>query len=458
MDQPTVQLDRDALLNLFADSVRASNADQTEIVLEARQHAVTRFANNEIHQNVAEDNTRISVRAIVGSASARAFTNELTPAAIRNALANATAAAQRQAPNNQPVQLPQANLGYLSPVMANLQPPTSAIERAEWVATMVDAVKNAGFVSFGTVMGTLRTILVVNSLGLRSFATAPSIYLRVLVDNGQGTGYADSLGSTTISDPSVVVAEAIAKCRMNVNQIELPAGEYVAILEPNCLADFVRFPVIYGMGADSIEQGRSFMSGHLGQLVTGTQVSIWDDPADPNCLPMPIDYEGVAAQRINLIDRGIATNFATDATTAYRLQQGAFSNGHASNPWDGSTQVADNIIMDGGTASADELMHDLKRGLRITRLHYTHCPDPKRVIATGTTRDGTFLVENGEIVAAVKNMRFTQPVLDLLASIEAVGERKTCRDWWAANGMETTNYLLPAVRVGRCTITGVTTF
>jgi len=114
--------------------------------------------------------------------------------------------------------------------------------------------------------------------------------------------------------------------------------------------------------------------------------------------------------------------------------------------------------MAGGSASADEMTANLDRGLRITRLHYTHCPDSRRVVATGTTRDGTYLVEHGQIVAAVKNLRFTQSVLDLLASIAAVGQTKTCRDWWAANGMGTTTYVVPTLHVERLQITGVTTY
>ena len=440
-------------------AVNESGADQTEIVLEAAQQAVTRYANNEIHQNVAATNTRIAVRAIVGKSSARAFANHLSEGALREAVVAATEAARRQAANPKLIDLPSPRQSAV-PLVQTLFAATAdqtPLARAQDIRTIIDAVQAAGFVAFGTAIAGLTELAVVNSHGVRSYAAATEAYLRVLADNGQGTGYADVLArDVSTFDPRTLAAEAITKCRLNINQIALPPGDYAAVLEANCVADFVRFPVIYGMGALAIEQGSSFMAGNFGTAVTSDLVTLWDDPHDPACLPMPIDYEGMPAQRIDLIDHGIARDVANDAATAGR--RGTTTNGHAGSPWEESYPLPEHIVMAGGTATADELTRDMQRGVRITRLHYTHSPDPKRVIATGTTRDDTFLVENGEIVAAVKNLRFTQSVLDMLATTEALGQTKPCRDWWASNGMGTTTYVLPAIRVGRCTFTGVTTF
>jgi predicted Zn-dependent protease len=100
----------------------------------------------------------------------------------------------------------------------------------------------------------------------------------------------------------------------------------------------------------------------------------------------------------------------------------------------------------------------VERGVWVTRFHYTHCPDGKRVIATGTTRDGTFLIEGGEVVGALRNLRLEMSVLDLFASLQEVGQGKLCQDWWAMNGMASTSYFVPAARFGACRFTGVTTF
>jgi predicted Zn-dependent protease len=111
-----------------------------------------------------------------------------------------------------------------------------------------------------------------------------------------------------------------------------------------------------------------------------------------------------------------------------------------------------------GKSSVEEMIGNVERGVWVTRFHYTHCPDPKRVIATGTTRDGTFLIEDGKVVGAVKNLRLEMGVLELLSSLQQVGEGKLCQDWWAQNGMASTNYFVPSMRFGSCKFTGVTTF
>ncbi len=464
-------------LRLLEDALRGDLADQVELVLETRHRAVTRFAQNEIHQNVTESDTRLAARAIIGQAGARSFANDPRPEAVRATIAAAAASARLQPSNPNFVGLPAPLDRAATP-----QPPLffaatadqTAADRASLIRALIEPVAAAGFAAFGTAITEVVELTVVNSLGIRAYAATTSAYLRVLADNGEGTGYADALVSDVRDlDPAALAAEAIWKCRLNRDQITLPPGDYACVLEPDCVADFVRFPVLAGLSAVQVEQGSSFMAGKFGQPVTGPLVTLRDDPSDPRCLPMPIDYEGLPAQPIDLIVDGIARDVATDHATATRRARNTgatqgwagaspatdgSSNGHAASPWEDDLPLPEHVIMAGGSATTDELTAHLDRGLRITRLHYTHSPDPKRVVATGTTRDGTFLVEHGQIVAAVKNLRFTMSVLDLLASIEELGQTKTCRDWWAANGMGTTTYVLPALRVGRCTFTGVTTF
>jgi predicted Zn-dependent protease len=111
-----------------------------------------------------------------------------------------------------------------------------------------------------------------------------------------------------------------------------------------------------------------------------------------------------------------------------------------------------------GELDTAQLISNVRQGVYVTRFHYTHCPDGKRVIATGTTRDGTFLIRDGEIVGALKNLRLEMGVLDLLSSLQEAGRGKLCQDWCAMNGMATNNYFVPAVRFGAVRFTGVTTF
>jgi len=179
-------------------------------------------------------------------------------------------------------------------------------------------------------------------------------------------------------------------------------------------------------------------------------VNIVDDGHDPAGLPLAFDFEGVAKQRVELVRDGKATDLVYDSFTAGR--DGKASTGHAlpaPNPYG---PFAINLVMAPGDDSEEELVRGLRRGLLVTRFWYTNVVHPKRAIMTGMTRDGTFLVQDGEIVGPVRNLRFTMSYLDALAGVEAVSrERKLLRGYF-------TSVLVPAVRIGAFTFTGATEF
>ncbi len=471
---------REKLLNLLEDCLKSATAN-TELMLEAEQVAVTRYATNRIHQNVWQDDTRLWVRVEINGAVASLACNSLDPARIKETIGKATTLARRLPSRNHPgfaasssesgsntepgaegLTLEGRAWPAVAPAFFEATAAQTPSDRAEAIGQIVELVGSAGFQGYGTYKTTLSELVVANTRGLRAYAPATSGYIKALVESGEGkAGYADQLGrDVTQLSPAQIAQTAIQKCRLNVNQIDLPPGDYAAVLEPNTVADMVRFMIIHGCGAQQLQDGRSFMSGRLGQTVTGPNINIWEDPNHPHAMPFSLDYEGLEARAVPLVIGGKAAGLVYDRYTASR-SEGRVSTGHAapsSNVAMDDVALPTHIVMEAGTRSIDDLVAGLKRGLILTRLHYTHCPDPRRVVATGTTRDGTFLVENGEIVAAVKNLRFTQSVLELLSGVEELGQPKTCQDWWAANGMGTTNYYLPALRVSQCTFTGATTF
>jgi PmbA protein len=186
----------------------------------------------------------------------------------------------------------------------------------------------------------------------------------------------------------------------------------------------------------------------LGKRIGSELVTIVDDGRDPAGLPMAFDYEGVAKQRVPLLERGICAGVVYDAQTA--AKDGVASTGHglpAPNPY-GPFPL--NGVMAAGEASREELIGGLERGLLVTRFHYTNPVHPKLAIITGMTRDGTFLVEDGRIVGPVKNLRFTQSYLDAMAGVVAVArERKTLKGFLGG-------VVVPALRLEGWTFTGTT--
>jgi PmbA protein len=455
---------RDRVLTVLEDALRGSPADQTELTLLNQRTAVTRYANNEIHQNVLQENTRVGVRVVVNGAVARSQANSLAPADLAAAIEQAIALAKLLQPNPKfkslPTPLPDAEGPTAAPYFYRSVSEQDPQARADAIRQIIAVADEHSFGCYGTYKTIVSELAVVNSLGVRAYAPNTSAYLRALFDNGEGTGYGDMLARDAAAlDPLAIARTAAEKCRLNRNQIELPIGDYAAVLEPDCVADMVYFPVSYAFNARSVKDGRSYLTGKFGQQVTGKLVSWWDDARDPRCMPSAIDYEGMPTQRVNIVSDGVAEGVVYDSYAASQ-EEGKHSTGHAANPFESHEgyPYPRNLLMRWGEASTADLVRQMKRGVLMTRMHYTHCPDPARVIATGTTRDGTFLVENGEIVAAVKNMRFTQGIMDLFATTEAASQPKVCQDWWSQNGMDDVYYYLPAVRVGKITFTGVTTF
>jgi predicted Zn-dependent protease len=262
-----------------------------------------------------------------------------------------------------------------------------------------------------------------------------------------GSGYAEAAGvdATTI-DAATVGREAADKARATENPVSIEPGDWPVVLEEYAVVDILSMLAYMGFSALAVQEERSFFEP--GKVIGSELVTIVDDATDPGAMPMAFDYEGVAKQRVVLVERGVCRDVVWDTQTAAR--SGRRSTGHglpAPNPF-GPFPL--NMVMSPGDASRAELVGGLERGLLVTRFHYTNPVHPKLAIVTGMTRDGTFLVEGGRIVGPVRNLRFTQSYLAALAGTTAVGrERRTLKGDFGG-------VLVPAIRIDGWTFTGAT--
>ncbi|HEY8817880.1 MAG TPA: metallopeptidase TldD-related protein, partial [Candidatus Limnocylindrales bacterium] len=250
---------------------------------------------------------------------------------------------------------------------------------------------------------------------------------------------------TTI-DAAAIGREAAGKAGATANAISIEPGDYPVVLEEYAVVDLLDMLGYLGFSALAVQEERSFFEP--GKRIGSDLVTIVDDGFDPAGLPIWFDYEGVAKQRVALVEGGLCRNVVYGAQTAAR--DGVASTGHglpAPNPY-GPFPI--NMFMDAGTSSREALIGGLDRGLLVTRFHYTNPVHPKLAIVTGMTRDGTFLVEGGELVGPVKNLRYTQSYLEALAGTVAVAsERKTLRGFLGG-------VVVPALRIDGWTFTGGT--
>jgi PmbA protein len=208
-----------------------------------------------------------------------------------------------------------------------------------------------------------------------------------------------------------------------------------------------------GFGALAVQEGRSFMNNRFGQKITGDNITIWDDGHDPRGIMLPFDFEGVPKQRVTLIESGVAQAVVYDSFTAGR-EEGQVSTGHGLPAPNTFGPIPVNLFMAPGQATKEELLASTERGIWVTRFHYTNPVHPVKTVLTGMTRDGTFLIENGQLTRPLKNLRFTQSILEAFSQAEMLGsELKMIKSGWG-------NFAscAPAAKIHGFQFTGTTEF
>ena len=426
-----------------------AGASEAEALVLGEDSALTRFANSEIHQNVAETSHTVNLRFVAGRRIAVLSTGRTDPEGLRLLVQRASTIVRTCEELDDWAGLP-APAGEPKPVQSWSAGTAEATPefRAEGVRAVIAAADEAGVIAYGSFSTGVDTIAVANSAGIRvAEQRTGSQLITVHMSPGGGNGYAESVAmdATTI-DAAALGREAASKARASDNAISLPPGDYPVVLEEYAVVDITDMLGYLGFSALAVQEGRSFVEP--GKRIGSDLVTVVDDGSDPLGLPMAFDYEGVAKQRVSLVEAGICRNVVYDSQTAAR--DGVKSTGHglpAPNPY-GPYPL--NTVMSPGTMSREELIGGLDHGLLVTRFHYTNPVHPKLAIITGMTRDGTFLVEGGKIAGPVRNLRYTQSYLDALAGVSAVGSsRKTIKGFLGGA-------VVPAVRIDAWTFTGAT--
>jgi PmbA protein len=427
----------------------AEGATGAEVVAWLEDASLTRFANSEIHQNVAESGVNVSLRFVAGARSGVASTDRLDDASLRRLAETAGRIAAVSAERDDGVALPDPApapeaAGALSAATAEASPEL----RADAARAVIAAADEAGVTAYGSFATTVETLAVVNSHGVRAAGSRSWAHLlTVMMGPGGGTGYAEQAAvDVGAIDAAAIGREAAARAGASRDPVAIDAGDYPVVLESYAVADIAETLGYLGFSALAVEEGRSF--AEPGRRIGSDLVSLWDDGADPDCLPMPFDFEGVAKERVSLLDHGICRDVVFDAQTAARA--GRRSTGHGLPAPNTFGPIPTNLVMAPGDTPRADLVAGMERGLLVTRFHYTNPVHPKLAVVTGMTRDGTFLVEDGRVVGPVRNLRFTQSYLEALGGVEAVSsERRLVRGY--VGGM-----LVPAVRIARWTFTGTT--
>ncbi len=426
-----------------------SQADQTEVVYLGTESALTRFANNGIHQNVAESNHELRVRAVLGKRVGVATTNRLDEESLRRVTEQALEIARLQPENPEFHSLPEPQPIVPAAGYSDRTAQFSPEERAQRVGIIVRLARERGLEAAGAFSTNASQVAVASSLGIYAYEprTDSECHAVVMADE-RGSGYTQRMSTDASAlDFEAMAREAVEKAQRSRNPIDIPLGEYQVVLETYAVGDMLQNLIFMGLSATAVQEERSFMNGQFGKQLLDPRVTIYDDGHDPAGLPRTFDYEGMPKQRIVMFDHGIANAVVYDSFTAAR--EGKSNTGHALPAPNSFGPIPTNTMMEAGDASMEELLKGVERGLYVTRFHYTNTVHPVKTLFTGMTRDGTFLIERGELTSPVKNLRFTQSILEALGDVQAIGrERVQCSDYLTT--------VAPALRIGRFNFTGIT--
>lgn len=420
-------IEKERALQILEAGLITSSADQTELVLMGEDFTLTRFAESTIHQNMYRSDSTLFVRAVKGRKIGVSSTGDLSPSAVKQAVADAGAIADLMPEDPDFESLPQPMGAETMGDAVCFVPATAASlpeQRAEAVKSIVGIVSKLKLQCAGAFRVTTETVAVLNSLGIRQYNASTKAELSLTaVGDQQNSGWAIGYSRDIDKIDAVALAEIAAnKAARSRDPIALESGAYTVILEPAAVGQLLLFLAFMGFGGKTLQQQRSFMAGKIGEKITGDNITILEDPFDPKLAAVPFDYEGVPRRQVMLIEKGVARGVVTNSYYARLLD--LESTGHALPPNNTYGPYPKHMAVAPGDTSLEEMVAATTRGVYITHFWYVNFLNPMKTQITGTTRDGTFLIENGKVTRAVRNMRLNQSILDAFANAEMISSTR----------------------------------
>jgi predicted Zn-dependent protease len=447
-------IQRESRLSLLKKVVQESSADQTEAILLTEDSSLTRFASSAIHQHVAERNQTIILRVILGKKIAVVTTNIDQPSALKKSLQKAISLAKVQQPNDEFISLPGPKpipeVGAFSKNITHLNPN----QKVKMIKSLLRRAKERGCKASGAFSNGEVELAVVNSLGVEAYQRFSDLFFHLIVENGKNSGYASFVARDPDQlDIDSLAQEAIRKTSED-EPIQIEPGEYEVVLEPYAVNELLSFLGYLGFHALAVQEGRSFFSNRFGEKMVDEKVTIYDDGLDPDGLQVPFDFEGVPKKKVTFFDKGVVKEVTYDSFTAGR--EGKDSTGHGLIAPNTAGPIPINLFMEGGESSLGEMIQSVREGIYVTRFHYTNVVEPMKAVITGMTRDGTFLIEGGEIKRPIKNLRFTESILKALSRVTAISkDRRICSEGTVYSRRFVTGTVVPAIKIDGFNFSGV---
>ena len=442
----------DEIFEQVLAAARSHGVTEIEAIVSGGEDALTRFANNAIHQNVAERTRNLSVRAVLDGRTARATTNRLDGGGVRDVVEQAIAIARLTEPDPEllPLVAPGPEGAPVPPARRTGGKTAGATDRAQAAAEAIRVVESHGQTAAGIYSSGITHFTILNSRGVSASYSETMARFSITAMAADSSGWAKASAVDLADfDPVALARSAAEKADASAHPREVPPGRYTVILEPAAVLDLVG-QMFGDFSATAIRDGRSFLTDRIGKKLFGENITIHDDAGHPLQAGAPFDGEGVPRQRLTLVENGVVRQIAYSRQAA--ALAGVTPTGHGFPLPNEYGEAPVNIVIAGGGVPLERMIAETARGILVTRLWYIREVDPYEKIFTGMTRDGTFLVENGRVVCGVRNFRFNQSLVELLSNVEAMSEPVR------ASGEETFDMVVPAMKVREFNFTEVTRF
>jgi predicted Zn-dependent protease len=440
-----------AILDAALTAARAAGAAEADAVFDSTDQNISRFANSNLHQNMSEVSAELILRVVVDDAMGVASTTVFDADEIARTAALAREAARHSDAlqnfsglyrDNEPV----PDVRTFDDATANIAP----AEKARALRDMFDRGLQS-HVQFAGAYGTgASSIAIANTHGIHRYCTVTASDATVIAIGANGSGYATGLDRANL-DIVALGDEATVKATLCAETIEdIEPGAYDVILEPPATAEVVDWMNMITLSGSAYDDGSSFFVNNIGKQLLGTNFTLADDAVDANFLPFPFDLEGLPKRRVPLIERGVIRTPAVDKAYADRL--GFAPTATCWNLGGSEHGSAFHLSIDGGEATREELIRSTKHGIWVTRFNYVNgLLEPKTALMTGTTRDGTFLIRDGEVVARLPNLRWTQSIVEAFSRIEGLTrERRRVATWYNHFG----GTIAPVMKIAGWNFTG----
>ena len=409
-------LTKDEAQQILKKVIGFSKADGIQATLNGNDGGNIRYARNSVSTSGEDSNVSLAVNSYYGKKSGTATINEFDDASLEKCVRRAEELAQLAPENPEFMEpLPQQMYGGESKTFSESTANITPEFRAQVAADSINPAAKKDVTAAGFLEDNRGFSALMNSKGLYAYNKATNVNFTVTMRTNDGTGSGWAAGTNNdVSKIKMAEASKIAidKALMSRNAKALEPGKYTVVLESSAAADLVR--LMLNMNARQADEGRSFYAKKgggtkMGEKIVDERVNIYTDPWHDDVPASPWSGDGQARKKMDLIKGGVVSNLFYDRYWASQKNVAP-------------VPFAGNAIMEGGTASIEDMIKDTKKGVLVTRFWYIRPVDPQTLLFTGLTRDGTFYIENGKIKHPIKNFRFNESPIIMLNNLETLGK------------------------------------